>query len=533
MIMLKQYNPVIVFAFSKRECEALALQMAKLQFNTDEERDMVAQVFENAISGLSDDDKTLPQIEQILPLLKRGIGIHHGGLLPLLKEVIEILFQEGLIKVLFATETFSIGLNMPAKTVVFTNVRKWDGQQFRNLSGGEYIQMSGRAGRRGLDDRGIVILMCDEKLEPSAAKGMVKGVADRLDSAFHLGYNMIINLLRVEGVSPDSMLSRCFYQFQNTTAVPRLERELRQLEKARKEFIITDEEPIADYYHIRQQLDILKGDLRAVINHPHHCLPFLQPGRLVRIRHEDTDFGWGTVVNYQKRLGPKGSALPDGTSAQDSYIVDVLVHCEVGASSAKLKAGQNFTAVTGIRPCGLDSKGEYSIIPCLLSTLDAISHVRIFLPKDLKPAQAREQAFKNVKEVQKRFPDGLGLLDPVDNMGIKDEAFKVLLKKLETLEEALRANELYNTPQLAERYNQYAEKQSLVTHAKAIKKKIVSAESVIHLHELKHRKRVLRRLEFTTSEDVVEMKGRVACEISTGDEVIRLYHIVWLVLTIS
>lgn len=107
--MLKKYNPVIVFAFSKKECESLALKMAKLEFNTAEERDVVANVFENAISGLSDDDKALPQIEHILPLLKRGIGIHHGGLLPILKEVIEILFQEGLIKVLFATETFSIG----------------------------------------------------------------------------------------------------------------------------------------------------------------------------------------------------------------------------------------------------------------------------------------------------------------------------------------------------------------------------------------------------------------------------------------
>lgn len=82
--------------------------MAKLEFNTEEEKDMVEQVFTNAISGLSEDDRALPQIEQILPLLKRGIGIHHGGLLPILKEVIEILFQEGLIKCLCATETFSI-----------------------------------------------------------------------------------------------------------------------------------------------------------------------------------------------------------------------------------------------------------------------------------------------------------------------------------------------------------------------------------------------------------------------------------------
>ena len=224
MIMMKNYNPVIVFAFSKRECEALALTMSKFEFTSSDEQDLVTNIFQNAIENLSQDDRNLAQISNLLPLLKRGIGIHHGGLLPILKEVIEILFQEGLIKVLFATETFSIGLNMPAKTVVFTAARKFDGREFRNLSSGEYIQMSGRAGRRGLDDRGVVILMCDEKLEPASAKEMIKGEADRLDSAFHLGYNMILNLLKVEGISPEYMLERCFFQFQSSAGIPVLEK---------------------------------------------------------------------------------------------------------------------------------------------------------------------------------------------------------------------------------------------------------------------------------------------------------------------
>ena len=223
MIMLKNYNPVIVFAFSKRECEGLALTLSKFEFNSTDEQDLVTSIFNNAIENLATDDRQLPQITNLLPLLRRGIGIHHGGLLPILKEVIEILFQEGLIKVLFATETFSIGLNMPAKTVVFTTTRKFDGREFRNLSSGEYIQMSGRAGRRGLDDRGVVIMMCDEKLEPAAAKAMVKGEADRLDSAFHLGYNMVLNLMKVEGISPEFMLERCFFQFQSSAGIPLLE----------------------------------------------------------------------------------------------------------------------------------------------------------------------------------------------------------------------------------------------------------------------------------------------------------------------
>ena len=223
MIMLKNYNPVIVFSFSKRECEQLALMLSNFEFNETTEQELVSNIFTNAIENLSPDDRQLPQISNLLPLLKRGIGIHHSGLLPILKEVIEILFQEGLIKVLFATETFSIGLNMPAKTVVFTTVKKFDGREFRNLSSGEYIQMSGRAGRRGLDDRGVVIMMVDVRISPEAAKTMIRGEADRLDSAFHLGYNMVLNLMKVEGINPEYMLERCFFQFQSIANIPVLE----------------------------------------------------------------------------------------------------------------------------------------------------------------------------------------------------------------------------------------------------------------------------------------------------------------------
>merc|ERR1719487_954021 len=217
--MVKNYNPVIVFAFSKRECEGLALQMSKLEFNSDEERDMVQTVFTNAISGLSEDDRELPQIQHILPLLRRGIGIHHGGLLPILKEVIEILFQEGLIKVLFATETFSMGVNMPAKTVVFTQIRKWDGVDNRVLQSGEYIQMSGRAGRRGKDDRGLCIICLDQKVEADSAKELFMGKSHKIDSTFHLGYNMLLNLMRVEGAHPDYMVQRSLFQFQKDKSV--------------------------------------------------------------------------------------------------------------------------------------------------------------------------------------------------------------------------------------------------------------------------------------------------------------------------
>lgn len=328
--MIKSYNPVIVFSFSKRECEELATKMSKLDFSKEGEPEAVEQVFKNAISQLSEEDQKLPQIKQILPLLKRGIGIHHSGLLPILKEIIELLFQEGLLKVLFATETFSIGLNMPAKTVVFTNVRKWDGKSVRWVSGGEYIQMSGRAGRRGLDDRGIVILMIDEQMEPAVAKGMVKGEADRLDSAFHLSYNMILNLLRVEGISPEFMLERCFFQYQNGAKVPALEKERETIQEELESLEIEDEENIKEYYDIRQQLNSYEDDVRHVVSHPNHIINFLQPGRLIKIEIKDPSnekptlkFGWGVVVTFNKRRKPKHSNVQ--FTDHESYIIDALV----------------------------------------------------------------------------------------------------------------------------------------------------------------------------------------------------------------
>nr|XP_023019659.1 superkiller viralicidic activity 2-like 2 isoform X2 [Leptinotarsa decemlineata] len=211
MIMERNFAPVIVFSFSKKDCELYAMQMSKLDFNTTAEKQLVDEVFNNAMDVLNDDDRHLPQVENLLPLLRRGIGIHHGGLLPILKETIEILFGEGLIKALFATETFAMGLNMPARTVLFTGMRKFDGSEYRWITSGEYIQMSGRAGRRGIDDKGIVILMVDEKVPPAAGRDIVKGLPDAINSAFHLTYNMVLNLLRVEDINPEYMLERSFF----------------------------------------------------------------------------------------------------------------------------------------------------------------------------------------------------------------------------------------------------------------------------------------------------------------------------------
>ncbi|KAF5706418.1 atp-dependent rna helicase dob1 [Fusarium mundagurra] len=528
MTIKKKFNPVIVFNFSKRECENLAMNISSLSFNDDSEKAMVRKVFNSAIESLSEGDRELPQIINLLPLLERGIGVHHSGLLPILKETIEILFQESLIKVLFATETFSIGLNMPAKTVVFTQVNKWDGVKRRPLTSSEYIQMAGRAGRRGLDARGIVIMMIDDTLEPDTAKEIVTGHQDRLNSAFYLGYNMILNLLRIEAISPEFMLERCFHQFQNAASVPSLEKELMSLQQERDNTSIADESTVKDYYQIRQQLSAYTKDMRTVIQHPNYSLSYLQPGRLVQIYNPKdenetiagtgTDFGWGVIVNQTPRRAPK-MGEPE-YAPQESHVIDVLL--PISRSSADFYPTQpveDTPMPVGLKPFGDDDDNvKFAVVPCLLTCIKAISQIRLFLPKEgLKSESEKETLTKSLMEVKRRFPDGLPVLDPIENMEITDDSFKKLLRKIEVLESRLLANPLHLSPLLPALWDQYHAKVKLTEKVKETKKAIAKAYSIAQMDELKSRKRVLRRLGFINDSEVVQLKARVACEISSTE----------------
>ncbi|XP_029024555.1 exosome RNA helicase MTR4 [Betta splendens] len=507
MIMERNFQPVIIFSFSKKECEAYALQVAKLDFNNDDEKRLVEEVFNNAVDCLSDEDKKLPQVEHVLPLLKRGIGIHHGGLLPILKETIEILFSEGLLKALFATETFAMGINMPARTVLFTSARKFDGKNHRFITSGEYIQMSGRAGRRGMDDRGIVIFMVDEKMSPAVGKQLLKGSADPLNSAFHLTYNMVLNLLRVEEINPEYMLEKSFYQFQHYRALPGVVEKIKRLEEQYHAIEIPNEENVVTYYKIRQQLAKLGKEILEFILKPKYCLPFLQPGRLVKVKNEDIDFGWGVVVNFSKKSNVKATM-----DSEMLYVVEVLVHCS--------KDSVKDAATEAAKPAAPGETGEMQVVPVMLHLLTALSSVRLYIPKDLRPFDNRQLMLKSIQEVQKRFPDGVPLLDPIDDMGIKDPALKKVIQKVEAFEHRMYSHSLHSDPNLESVYSLCEKKALIAADVRIAKRELKKARTVLQMDKLKCRKRVLRRLGFASPSDVIEMKGRVACEISSGDELL-------------
>ncbi|GBF95912.1 hypothetical protein Rsub_08503 [Raphidocelis subcapitata] len=313
MCVARDLAPLIVFSFGKREVESNAEAVLPLDLTTDEEKAMVETTFNAAIDSLSPEDRQLKQIVNLLPMLKRGVGVHHSGLLPILKEAVELMFQEGWVKVLFATETFSTGLNMPARTVAFTRARKFDGSQFRWVSSGEYIQMSGRAGRRGKDARGNVILMLDAKMEPAVAKAMIKGAPDALTSAFGLRESMLLGLARVEGASPEALLAQSFRQWQAKRALPALQARAEALAARRDGVVVEDAGAVEELLDLVEQRAAMGQQLRAAtVARSDVALRFLQPGRLVRVAPGPPETG-----RPLPQLGPvpKSAALDDGDAA--------------------------------------------------------------------------------------------------------------------------------------------------------------------------------------------------------------------------
>ncbi|KAG5443338.1 Helicase SKI2W, variant 2 [Clonorchis sinensis] len=232
LLQERELMPAIAFGFSRNSLETLAENLSSVDLLSKDEKNEVQQFLRYSIKNrLKGPDKRLPSVLFITDLACRGLAVHHAGMLPLLKETVEMLFQRGLIRLLFATETFAMGVNMPARCVLFSTLEKYDGRRRRPLNPGEYTQMAGRAGRRGLDASGTVIIMVEgvgasvasPKLGvPAEATltSMILGTPTQLVSQFKITYSMILHLHRTNWLSPQDIMRRSFME------APALRREI-------------------------------------------------------------------------------------------------------------------------------------------------------------------------------------------------------------------------------------------------------------------------------------------------------------------
>ena len=192
--------PCLLFVFSRKQVENISKQIFVDLFLPDEKDYMIRPIFTKMLVQKLENWKeyvNLPECEFYIELLEKGIGIHHAGMLPVFREIIEMMYEQKYIKVLIATETFAIGLNMPTRTVIFNSLFKHDGNQMRLLQSHEFIQMAGRAGRRNIDKIGHVILLTNnyQPLGESEYYSLFHNKPKVLSSKFRITYNLILNYL--------------------------------------------------------------------------------------------------------------------------------------------------------------------------------------------------------------------------------------------------------------------------------------------------------------------------------------------------
>ncbi|GAW80164.1 DEAD/DEAH box helicase [Plasmodium gonderi] len=263
---LEQDNklPVVLFCFSRIKCETYAKSMPHLNFLDNKQKSKVHLFIKESIAKLCTQDRELNQIKTLTKLLEKGIGIHHSGLLPILKEIVEILFSKGLIKTLFATETFAMGINMPTKSVVFTSIYKHDQSKKRILTSSEYTQMSGRAGRRSSDKYGYVYIYCADKIPDQVQlTEMLMQKAVSLKSKFKVTYNMILKLFINKQINIEKMLFSSFLESCRAVQIPLFKKDLKRKKKLLQnikqvqciyENDVNYVSPIENYVHIDYKL---------------------------------------------------------------------------------------------------------------------------------------------------------------------------------------------------------------------------------------------------------------------------------------
>jgi ATP-dependent RNA helicase HelY len=288
--------PAITFIFSRAGCDAAVEQCmySGLRLTSKEEAEQIRAHVETRTADLPQEDLDVLGYRTWLAGLERGLAAHHAGMLPTFKEIVEELFTEGLIKAVFATETLALGINMPARTVVIERLVKWNGEMHADLTPGEYTQLTGRAGRRGIDIEGHAVVLWTPGVDPGSVAGLAGTRTYPLNSSFRPSYNMAVNLVgQVGRERARTLLEESFAQFQADRAVVGLARQLRRAEEALEGYLDAATCHLGDfmeYARLRRRLsdrekEIARERSGAQRAAAARALERLRPGDVIMVPH--------------------------------------------------------------------------------------------------------------------------------------------------------------------------------------------------------------------------------------------------------
>ncbi|KAG7883923.1 hypothetical protein KL938_002508 [Ogataea parapolymorpha] len=510
----KDLMPAVIFVFSKKRCEEYADTLRGVNFCTAKEASQIHMFIDKAVSRLKKEDRELPQILKVREMLSRGIAVHHGGLLPIVKEIIEILFSKTLIKVLFATETFAMGLNLPTRTVVFSELRKHDGTGYRNLLPGEFTQMSGRAGRRGLDCTGTVIVMAyNQPLEEFAFKEVTMGTATKLSSKFRLTYNMILNLLRIEALRVEEMIKRSFGENTTQSLLPEHEIEIAKLEKQLRDLKkqnISEEDnaKLNLFYNTMEEMKEQYGDLVQESMKLLYYQKRLKVGRLVVYRDRDTNQSYPAVTARWSNGDDKITLLTLDVQQSSKNQFNCVYTTNFGQPYvakffSKWKAGTNFKFID-VPLNDIEFVGAYSVR----------SYINGIINKDPKSISDFKTEVGQLLRYQRKWGE-------LDWTAFQNPNMIEILTRIDELRDTVMncfADEKFDSLVEAE-YPTFMNRKNIEKRIESLKS-LMSEENLELLPDYEQRLEVLKQLEFVNDQLTVTLKGRVACEINFGFELI-------------
>lgn len=534
MLRRKELLPAVVFTFSRKRCEEQAVGLGGTDFLGDQRKRREARtVVDSSLRRLSAEDRKLPQVRVVAEMLQRGIGVHHAGLLPVLKETVEMLFARGLVACLFATETFAMGVNMPARSVVFTALRKHDGRDMRELHPGEYTQMAGRAGRRGLDDTGVVVIAAGAVPETSTLYEMLMGLPTRLQSQFRLTYTMILNLLRARQLRVEDVIRRSFAETHTQQSAPEHERRLaaakEKLENRSLPPCAICEDDLSTMYSAAATASSFISRMLsfpAVSAASSATTTFasqaLMPGRLLLV----SSFPYVTLAVVARRPRTPGAPIP------------CLVFSPApGFGNSSVRAVPPMpvldTMATAIKVANSsDLRYALHAIP----SLSVVSVLAVAIKPNLLPSSATNVVYEATTSatgpalvVSSTLASGLkSALDSLSAPGSSFEYPWQQIRVLEIQELALERTRVLESvrnvrctacPDLAEHYLATHERAELQAELDELVIQL-SDQNLELLPDYRMRLDVLRALGYVDAGGTVMLKGRVACEITAADELV-------------
>lgn len=522
--------PVVVFTFSRGRCDEQASGLTSLDLTTSSEKSEIHLFLQRCLARLRGSDRQLPQVLHMSELLRRGLGVHHSGILPILKEIVEMLFSRGLVKVLFATETFAMGVNMPARTVVFDSMRKHDGSTFRDLLPGEYVQMAGRAGRRGLDPTGTVILLCKGRVpEMADLHRMMMGKPSQLQSQFRLTYTMILNLLRVDALRVEDMMKRSFSEFPSRKDSKAHEQTLAELTKR----LGALEEPdttgqladLPEYYSWAEELAETRNMIQQRIVESVNGLKSLSAGRVVVVKNKEHHNALGVILQV--------------SSNSNSRVFTTLVLCEKPAACEgpqdKVPATPNVPHpddLVGFKLFLPEGPCDHTVVKLQPGDVAAISTkvLRVNGEKILEDFSRRQQpkfrkdpplaavttAVQELLRLAQAYPAGPPTLDPVNDLQLKDVSVVEGGLRARKLEELIRGTQCVHSPRFPAQYLKLRERMQIQKEMERLRF-LLSDQSLLLLPEYHQRVEVLRTLGYVDEAGTVKLAGRVACAMSSHE----------------